>query len=87
LYAASTAIRLSSYVTSATSATFNIEERTSPDSSGTNLLGSDQVATTTGASTTSFSNSSLAADSFLWLDISAISGSPGYLQVTLVVEE
>jgi len=83
LYQAHTAVRIDSYVTAATSATFNIEERSTIGSAGTNLLGSDQVATVTGASTTSFSDSSLAADNWLWIDISAVSGTPGQVVITL----
>jgi len=83
---AHTAIRLSSYVTNGTSVTFNIEERSTIGGTGTDLLSSDQVATVSGASTTSFANSSLAADSWLWLDISAVSGTPGNVVITLSCE-
>lgn len=76
--------RIDSYVAAATSVTFNIEERTSIGSTGTNLLSSDQVAVTTGASQTgSFNDSSIASGSWLYLDISAVSGSPGQVVVTL----
>lgn len=80
-----TCVRLDSHVAAATSATFNIEERTSPGTAGTNIISSDQVATTTGASTTTFSNSGLAADNWLYVDISAVSGTPGQLAITLSV--
>ena len=77
-----TVVEVSSYVTAATSATFNIEERSTIGSAGTNVLSADQVADVTGESvTSSFGNGSLAKDSFLWLDVASISGTPGYLQV------
>jgi hypothetical protein len=78
-----TATRIDSYVTAATSATFNIEERTTIGSPGTNLITSDQVADTNGETTTTFSNSALDADNWLWVDISATSGTPGKLVITL----
>jgi hypothetical protein len=80
---AHTATRISSYVTSATSCTFNIEERGTIGSAGSNLLSSDQVAVATGASGTTFADSALAADAWLWLDISAVSGTPAAVVVTL----
>jgi hypothetical protein len=83
LKVAATATRIDSYVTAATSVTFNIEERSTIGSAGSNLLSSDQVADTNGETTTSFADSALAADNWLWLDISAISGTPGTLVVTL----
>lgn len=81
---AATVIEVSSYVTAATSATFNIEERGTIGSAGTDVLSADQVADITGESvTSSFGNDSLAKDSFLWLDVASISGTPGYLSVTI----
>lgn len=77
--------RIDAYVAAATSATFNIEERTTIGSAGTNLVTSDLVATTTGVShTTAFANDNIAMGSWLYLDISATSGTPGQLVVTLV---
>lgn len=80
-----TCVRLDSHVASGTSATFNIEERSTVNSAGTNIVSSDQVASTTGASTTTFSNAYLAADTWLYVDISAVSGTPGQLSITLSV--
>lgn len=74
---------VSSYVTAATSVVFNIEERTAVGSAGTNILSSDQTASTTGASATSFSNGFLAKDNYLWVDISAVNGTPGVVEITL----
>lgn len=81
---AATVVEVSSYVTAATSATFNVEERSTIGSAGTDVLSADQVADTNGESvTSSFANDGLAANSYLWLDVASISGTPGYLSVTL----
>jgi hypothetical protein len=80
---AHTATRIDSFVTSNTSATFNIEERSTIGSAGTNLLASDQVAVTGGTTTTSFSDGALAADNWLWIDIASVSGTPAELVITL----
>lgn len=85
LKAGKTCVRLDSHVLAATSATFNIEERSTVNSAGTNIVSSDQVASTTGASTTTFSNADLAANTWLYVDISAVSGTPGQLSITLSV--
>jgi hypothetical protein len=76
--------RIDSYVTGATSVTFNIEERATIGSAGVDILSSDQVADVDGASkTTPFANDSLAEASWLWVDISNVSGTPGILVITL----
>jgi hypothetical protein len=80
---AHTGTRISSYVTAATSVAFNIEERGTIGAAGTDLLAADQTATTTGATTTTLSNPGLAADCWLWLDISAVTDTPAILVVTL----
>lgn len=85
LKSAKTCVRLDSHVAAATSVTFNIEERTAAGTAGTNVVTSDQVASTTGASTGSFSNADLAADNWLYVDISAVSGTPGQLCIILTV--
>lgn len=85
LKAGKTCVRLDSHVSAATSVTFNVEERSTVNSAGTNIISSDQVATTTGASTATFSNAGLAADTWLYVDISAVSGTPGQLAITLSV--
>jgi hypothetical protein len=80
-----TAVRINSFVTAATSATFNIEIRSTVGSAGSNLLSSDQVATTSGAEATSLQNTAIDAGDWLWLDISAVSGTPGTLTVSLTL--
>lgn len=78
-----TVVSIDSYVTAATSATFNIEERSTIGSAGTDILSSDQVATVTGATDTSFANKALDDGNWLWLDISAVSGTPTTLIVVI----
>jgi hypothetical protein len=76
-------VEVSSYVTAATSATFNVEERTTPESAGTDILSEDQAADEDGTSTTTISNSVLDGGNTLFLDISAVSGTPDILSVTV----
>jgi len=85
LKVAHTATRISSLVTDGTSVTFNLEEVATLGSTGPDLLAADQVALAgpTGASTTSFDNSALAADAEIVLDISDVTGTTGHLRVTL----
>lgn len=78
-----TATRVDAYVIGGTSCTFNIEERTAPNSAGTNILTSDLAADADGASSTTFSNSGLAADNWLYIDISAASGTVSQIAITL----
>ena len=54
---------------------------------GTNVLSASMVATTTGVSSSSFSDSSLTAGNWLWIQISAISGTPGQLCITVTFTE
>lgn len=83
LKSAKKAAYITSAVVGGTSAKFNIETCSAPGGSGTNLLGSDQTATTSGASGTS--STSLAVDTWLWLDISEVTGEVDQLAVTLTV--
>lgn len=78
-----TVIRVDSYCSTATSVTFNIEERSVPGSAGVSILTGNQVADTNGESSTDFANSSLAADSWLYLNIIGVVGFPEQLVVTL----
>jgi hypothetical protein len=82
---AQTGTRVDGYVTAATSCTFNIEERASatPNTAGTDMLTSDLVATVNGDSSTTFSNAGLAADCWITVAITTISGTPGTVQITL----
>lgn len=85
--AASTVIRIDAYVVAATSATFNIEERSTVGVAGADINGTDLEAVTAGVNSTSFTNSDLAAGNWLWLDISNANGNPGVLVVTMTYTE
>jgi hypothetical protein len=81
---ACTVVEVSSFVTAATSATFNIEARDTIGSAANEVLTDDMVADVTGESvTSSFNDSAIAKDQFLWLAVASIVGTPGYLAVTI----
>ena len=75
--------RVDGFVDAATSAAFNVEQRTSVGSSGTNILTSDLVATTTGAYSSSVTANQLIGGNYLWIDISAVTGTPTQLVITV----
>lgn len=76
--------RIDAYVIGATNAEFNIEERSDPTSAGVDVMGSEFIATTTPASVDSdLSNADIAAGNWVYLDISAISGTPTKLVVSI----
>lgn len=77
---------ISACVKSATSVTFNIEIHSDPLSAGTNAMTSDLVATTSGAVDTSVANPTVAANDWFFIDISATSGSPAILTVTIACQ-
>lgn len=79
-----TIIRIDSCVMAATSADFNIEIHSNPTTAGVDALSADQQAVTSGASTTSIANPTINTDDWLFVDISAISGTPTVLTVTVV---
>jgi hypothetical protein len=81
-----TATRIDSFIVGGTFVQFNIEERSVIGSTGTNIMGTDMSADANGETTTSFTNPSLAADNWLWLDISGVSGSVSKFVVTLAGE-
>jgi hypothetical protein len=81
---AHTVTRIDAYVAAATSVTFNIEERSTIGSAGSDIMSSDLVADVDGASDLgAFNDSSLAAGNWLWVDISAVDGTPGQIIITL----
>lgn len=80
-----TAERIDALVSSGTTVTFNIEEVSTIGSAGSDLLSSDLVVGTAGTAQTSFADSSLGSASWLQLAITAVSGSPGFLSVSLKV--
>jgi len=78
-----TVTRVHGYVVGGTSADFNIEERTVIGSAGTNIQTADLQAVPAGANTTDLANPSLAAGNTLWVDVSAVVGSPTALVITI----
>ncbi len=73
-------------ITDTGTATYNIEERSTIGTPGTDLLASDQVADTTGEIDTSFSNTTLAAANYLTIAITSVASSPTQLEIYLEVE-
>ena len=74
------------YVTGAGTTDFNIEKRTklAPDVAGTNIWTADKTANTTGAESTTFDSASVPAQTWLTMDISAVTGA-GPLWVAVVL--
>lgn len=71
---------------SGTSCTFNIEERGTLGSAGTDILSSDMVADADGEDvTSSFNNASLALGNHLTIAISAVSGVVDCVNIALIV--
>ena len=82
---AHTATRIDSFTVGGTSVAFNIEERSTIASVGSNLLATDQVADVNGETTTDFAggDSALAADNWLWVDISNVIEAVSMVTITL----
>jgi hypothetical protein len=77
------ALLISAYCVDGTSVTFNIEERSTVGTPGTDLLDGDMVALTSEITATEFALAELTEERWLWLDISAVSGTPTKFVVTL----
>lgn len=77
------------FQTDAGTITFNLEERASgtPGTAGTDVFASDNSATATLATTSTFSNTSLAAGAWVYLACSAKAGSPTKLWVRVYYTE
>ena len=80
-----TITRITATVYGGTSLTFNIEERAaaSLNSAGTDVMTSDIVATQAGATSTTFTNASIASGAHLVLVASAMSGTVGKVEVRI----
>ena len=63
--------------------TFNIEKRTDPSSAGTNIFTLDYTINSTGGSTTTFNSPSVSADDWLYVDVSAKSGTVTFAEITI----
>jgi hypothetical protein len=81
-----TLTRIQSVLASGTSVTFRINYGPDVSAAGTQTTTNAIVcnSTTTGVSTTAFSNATIPADNFVWLVTSAVSGTVSQLHVTLV---
>jgi hypothetical protein len=84
LFCDESCIRVSSFVTTGTNCTFNIQDRTTaPNTTGLNIMSVDQTAVTTNTDCTAFSNQILKADSWVFLNITGVTAMSGTLSVTL----
>ena len=81
-----TVTRIVGATNGANTVTFNVEERleTTPNTAGTDVMASDLVADSDTQVETSFSNPNIDQYNWLTVSISAISGTPGYLSVTII---
>ena len=80
---AATASRVNSYCVDATNCTWSLQDRTSVTQAGTSFFSADQTSTVTPADATTFASSAIPADTYLWLKVNSISGTPSLLSVTL----
>ena len=78
-----TVLEVDGHVIGGTSAAFNIEYRTTPGAAGTNVMTADMTATTSNVNDSAPANPSLAIDKFLGIDISAVTGSVTFLNITI----
>lgn len=74
---------LNAYTTGSGSVTFNIEKRSTIGQTGTNLLSSDAVATTSGVEVSTFASNTISTGQWLWLKIVSYTGTPEHLVVCL----
>jgi len=82
-----TVTRVDANTLGGTSCTFNIEERNTLGTSGTDILSLDMTADANGETVTSgFNNASLAAGNHLAVDISAVSGVVDFVSITVTVQ-
>lgn len=84
--AALTVSQIRSVIIGGTNVTFSIRHGTDVSAAGTEVVtsGIQVTNTTTGLSTTSFNNASIAADRFVWITTSAVTGTVTQLAVTVV---
>lgn len=83
-----TVTKIADVIRGTTSVTWNIRYATARNSgSPTNLFSSNRTTSSaSGATTTSFTNATIPAGSWVWLITSAISGTPEELNITLIYE-
>ena len=78
-----TAAKIEAYIFGGTNVVFNIEERTTPGTAGTNMMTSDMTALTTLVTDAALANPGLAAGNTLALDIASVSGAVTYIAITI----
>lgn len=78
-----------SYIRGATSVTYNIKHALTANDDGSNVFSSDIVENSiTGSShTTGFIDATIPANSYVWLDVTGVSGTPSWFSLTLIYEE
>jgi hypothetical protein len=85
-----TVTQLTAVILGTTSVSYDIQHGTSrATATGTGVVGTDVVAnsSTTGVITTTFTDATIPADSFVWITTSALSGTPTELNVTIEYTE
>ena len=70
-------------VTDSGTISVQLNKRSSPDTSGTNMLSSALGLSSTLSTTTSFANNSITADDWLYVDLSSKSGTINYMEITI----
>lgn len=83
MYENLTVLRVDSHLSAGTSVSFNLEYRSSVNSSGTSITASPIIALPAGTLTNSFVYTMLPTDNWLYLAVTDISGSVGLLSVTV----
>lgn len=78
-----TATRVDAYTSGGTSCTFNIEQRSTIGTTGTNIMTSDMVADSNGEIDTTLANPNLVEGNWLYVDISAVSGAVEQVVIVL----
>jgi hypothetical protein len=71
--------------TSSPSVTYSLKYAANRSATGTAATASTTVTSTTTASTATLQNMPIPANNFLWLEVSAISGNPTELSITVAV--
>jgi hypothetical protein len=71
--------------TSTPSVTYTLKYAANRSAAGTSATTSTTVTSTTTASTATLQNMPIPANNFLWLEVSAISGNPTELSITVAV--
>lgn len=75
--------RVDAHIKTSTSVTFNIQERSSVNVTGSTIKSNTMTAVSSGVSVTSFDDDQLAADNWLYLEIVDVMGMVGVLTITL----